>query len=243
MEKLNRTIALWRVMSVCYAVLIFLSFLPITPLLQLTLEGECILDKNWINTTGYLVLASLFFTFITLCLRTILIKRSSSNLYRSPCRIELALHNDDDVISLLGKSVRIEQIDDNCWFGEANKWRSLRLFVYSFKDYYHDADIKKAQEYVTRVNEKTGFPDNIDYEMHQKMGRVQLFLYDKVPKKVMDPVVMSVENCIRQPEFLVNVFIGMDDGVMYIPFCCSRIIGVGKLYQYAVSKIADWFDA
>jgi len=242
MKKVIKSLIIWRIVSTCYFLLLFISILPILGLLQLLLDGVHIFEKSMIALTVRLVSSSLFFGLFTMCFRAILIRKSSSKTLRNPCKIKLNLHEQEKIVALLSKKIRLKNIDQNVWYGKENLKRSLRVFVFSLHEDDHKNDLSIAEEYVKRINEKTHFPTLIDKEMHQKMGRIQLFLYDEVPQAVLNRAARSAEDNIEQSEFLVNIFIGLNKGTLYIPYCCSRLIGVCRLYQYAIIRVGKWLN-
>ena len=242
MKRLYKSLILWRILSVCYFVLIFLSILPIGLLLQMLLEWEPLFERGVIKTVVSLILSSMLIGCITLCFRAVLIKRSSHNTFRSPCRILLYKHKKIDSLSLLEKKLELKRIAENCWFGKESYKRSLRVFVFLFHGQSLHNDLSIAEQLVNEINKKTYFPSLIDHEMHQKMGRIQFFIYDEVPPKIMETAARSAADNIERSEFLVNAFISLNEGALYIPYCCSRLLGGGKLYQYAVTRIQKWLD-
>ena len=240
MKRLKRDLIIWRMLSSCYFVFIFLSALPVAVLLQDLLAGAKVFEKSRIITSVSLLSACVIFACITLCFRAFLIKMSSRNTYKNPCGIPLHIHNEMEFISLFGKKTRIKKIAHNCWYGKESGRRDLRVFVFEIHETSLGSTLNLANMYVKRVNEKTSFPSLIDKDMHQHMGRIQLFLYDDVPQIVLNSAARSVEDNIEQPEFLVNLFVGLKEGVLYIPFCRSRLLGVGRLYQYAINRVEEW---
>lgn len=242
MKSIKKSLIIWRILSGCYFVLIFLSILPIAVMLQQILGGVWLFEKSFLLSTAPLILSSMMFTFITVCFRAFLIKKSPRCILRSPCRIKMNLYREEDILSLLSKKVRIKRIDNICWYGKERLKRELRVLIFSLHEDDHNNDLSIAEQYVRRINEKTRFPTLIDKEMHQNMGRIQLFLYNEVPQMVLNSAARSVEDNIEQSEFLVNIFIGLNEGALYIPFCCSRLIGVGRLYQYAINRVAEWLN-
>lgn len=242
MKKVIKSLVIWRIASTCYFLLLLISILPIAILLQLLLDGVHIFEKSMIASTVSLVSSSLFFLIFTMYFRAFLIRKSSSKTLRNPCKIELNLHKEDEIVDLLSMKMRIKHIEKNVWYGKENLKRSLRVFAFSFCEDELNNDLSIAERYVKRINEKTHFPSIIDKDMHQKMGRVQLFLYNEVPQTVLNSAARNVEDNIEQSEFLVNIFINLTEGAVYIPFCCSRLLGVGRLYQYAINRVSAWLN-
>ncbi len=151
------------------------------------------------------------------------------------------LYREEDILSLLNEKIGLEKVSDDCSYGKEKKSKDIRLFVFSFKDPDHDNDLQIAEDIVSELNEQH-FPKRISMDMHHKIGRVQLFIYDKVPDNVMNSAIASVDDYIMQFEPCMNVFISTDEGAIYIPQCCSRDIVIAKLYQSLDERVEDWFD-
>lgn len=242
MRRLKADLILWRILSFCYCVLIFLSILPIAVLLQALLDGYPIFEKSRIATTVSLIGFAVISACITLSLRAALIRKSSRNTFKSPCKIALNVHNEEDFIALLKKGRKVRRIAENSWYGKERGSRDLRVFVFSTPERSQYSNLSFADSCVKMVNEKTKFPSLIDTDMHQHMGRVQLFLYDEIPQTVLNSAARSVEDNVEQSEFLVNLFVDLKKGMLYIPFCRSRLLGAGRLYQYAIKRVEKWLN-
>lgn len=242
MKELKTDLIIWRTLSILYFVLIFLSVLPVAVLLQVLIDEYPMYTKKTIISIVALICSSVVFVVITLFFRKILIAKGSRNNYKSPCKIALFVHNEEDLLLLLTGQIRLDKIAENTYYGKENGRRNLRVFIFAIQNEFSCNDLSFAEPYVKKVNKATHFPALITTEMHQELGRIQFFLYDEVPKAVLELSAKRVEDCVEQSEFLINLFIDLKEGVLYVPFCRSRLLGVGRLYQYALDRVTEWLN-
>ncbi len=242
-DEFKKILTLYRGLSSFYFVLWILSYIPMAAVLQGLLD-------TWKGTLSFdeiktripiLIAASLFFAAAALILRSVLVKKSSRNMSKSPYTAMIGLNREEDVLSLLNEKIGLEKVCDDCSYGIEKGSKNIRLFVLSFKNPDHDNDLQLAEDVIVGLNEQL-LPKRVSMDMHHKIGRVQLFIYDKVPDNVMNAAVANVEDYIKQFEPCANVFISTDEGAIYIPQCCSQEIGIAKLYLYLVERVEDWFD-
>ena len=234
MKIIYRSLIIWRVLSALYCVLIFATVIPIAALLQ-----------AWLDNSSFFVPPAFFFwivlptAFVTVCLGAIL-KSSSQNTIRQPCKIRLGLYRQEEILSILAKKMRMKTVTKKCWYGKERRKRLLRVFVFLIDektDY-----LRYADQCVEKVNEKTHFPSRFGLYDYGYRGRLQVFLYDEVPQSVLLSTAKTTEESIREPEFTVNLFVELNNGILYIPFCCSRVLGASMRYQYVIGRVAEWFD-
>lgn len=240
MNQLKNDLILWRVLSVCYLVCIIITIGFIGAILQCITDGYPLFSDGNIRRTMIMIGVGALFGIITVCVRLVLVRKSSVNFFKTPCEVKIPSHDEETFISMFSNKLKFEMVDEHVWYAERLGRRSLRVFVFSVQQDDMDDVFSYADACVETVNEQKCFPKLITFDMHQTLGRVQIFMFDSVPISLMKEAAKDVEDCIKQPEFLVNMFVGLQDGVLFIPYCRSRIIGVGRLYQYAVSRVGAW---
>ena len=145
-----------------------------------------------------------------------------------------------EILDSLKDHVRLHHVAENCWYGREIRRKELRVFVFScFEDQKEYTGT--AEEVIEKVNRKTHFPPRMDYkEMRLKMGRIQLFVFDKIPHGMLDSASKDTVGNLHQSEFLINLFVDSEKGILCVPVCRPCIAGTAHLYSYGLKRLAEW---
>lgn len=155
---------------------------------------------------------------------------------------EVPLHDAQlvEILDSLKDYVRLHHVAENCWYGRERRRKDLRIFVFScFEDQREYTET--VDEIIEKVNRKTHFPPRMDYkEMRLKMGRIQFFVFDKIPHGMLASASKDTVGNLHQSEFLINLFVDSEKGILYVPVCRPCVGGTAHLYSYGLKRLAEW---
>lgn len=159
--------------------------------------------------------------------RNLIIKRLKKYVVSSqePWKIECNIYSENELLNLLEKKMELTKISEDCWFGKYGQLRSKqwRFFAFAFK-HSPDTDVlKTAEEYVYKVNEMTYFTTYDSSNQGKQYGRVQIFIRDTVPQEIIEATGRNAEMNIMLEERVVNLFVSLNEGIIYVPFMFPSI--------------------
>ena len=174
-----------------------------------------------------------------------LVKGTSKKIIKKPYKIELGIHDKDEIISLFKNKLQFTQVEDDCFYAlQSSIGLDWRVFVFLFEKNSQNNDLKTADQYVKKVNDMTGFKASpVARTMHYTQ-RANIFIYDKVPQTVLDKAQEDVEHNVWQSDSLTNYFIDLTEGTLYIPFLCTRSdVGIIYVtYLHSLKRVGEYLD-
>ena len=157
----------------------------------------------------------------------IIIRRLKKHVANSqePWKIEVNIHNENELLNLLEKKMELTKIPEDCWYGKYDQSGSKqwRFFAFAFENKPENDALKAAEEYVYKVNEMTTFTTYDSSKRGIQYGRMQIFIYDSVPQAMMEAAGKDAEMNIMHEERVVNLIVSLNEGVIYVPFMFPSI--------------------
>lgn len=209
-------------------------------------EGE----EKTIMFSDTLLILILISATIMLYAHIYLVKGTSEKIERKPYRINLGIHEKDEIFSLLNNKLQLKKVEEDCWCAEETIFiwwlfavREMRIFVFLFEG-TNGNGLDIANQYVKEVNETTNFKPAPRARTQTTTYRNQIFIYDTVPKTVLEKSQDNVERDNTENDILTNFFIDLSEGALYIPFLCTRTdVGLKhRPYLNAIKRVGECLD-
>lgn len=254
MKEIIRSLDRWM----CYAYIRVGLIMPVlfeAVLLYASIRDHGVLyeGKGTTIMLSHLVLILLLISVaIQLYVHIYLVKGTSEKIVRKPYRIEIGIHDKDEIFKLLNSKLQLKKVEEDCWYAEETiikiGWifgvHGMRLFVFLFEENSQNNDLEIADQYVNKVNRMTNFKSAPRYRTSVYSERVQVCIYDKVPEAVLETAQDNVERDNTETDSLTNFFIDLSEGVLYIPFLCSQssVYAMYRQYRLTIKRVGEYLD-
>lgn len=139
------------------------------------------------------------------------------NKSRENWKIDLRMHTENEIVSLLEKRLRITEVSDECRYGKAVKNDNWQVYIFTFRNDDHYNDLMKADYYYGKVIQMTGFSIENTIRSHEPTARLNIMIYDALPQVFLKSICDRVTNDIMNRQSVLNVLISLEEGTMYIP--------------------------
>lgn len=173
------------------------------------------------------------------------LKGTSKKIIRKPYRVELGMYSKDEICSLLNNKLEFKTVAEDCIYASESTGKyDWRTFVFLFDENNPADGIDIAAQYVKDVNKSTGFKPARRINTFTLTSRIQIFIYDSVPKTVLDSIQDSVYFDIIHFDILTNFIIDLSEGVLYIPLLLTRTdVTLTQSPQLkAIEKVGKYLD-
>lgn len=220
----------------------------------LSVRDHCVLyegNGTKIMSSWLLLILFLICAAIVIYVNLYFVKVTSKKNIRKPYRIEIGIHGKDEILSLLNSKLQLEKVKEDCCYEEESifVWwlvavKELRVFVFLFEENKQSNGLEIADQYVKEVNELTDFKPAPRVNTQVTTHRNQIFIYDTVPKTVLETAQDNVESDIFDNDILTNFFIDLSEGVLYIPYLCAKeyIVAKNRAYLSAIKQVGKYLD-
>lgn len=211
MMKNRRSLIIWESIAFVFALA------PVAIKLSSASSGLPLFSESRIVSTLIyfsisLVLVGIGIT-LSVCQRKIKAKTDSMKCWE----IDLSKHDESEILAVLENNLQLSRISEECFYGKHDYDDNWQVFVFSFKNNDHYNDLSKADQYIAEVSEMNGYSIEKQIRRKKLIARINVYIYDKIPETVLNSACESIENDVFRMKAILNVFISLDEGKLFIP--------------------------
>lgn len=234
----------WRSRARLKTLMFFLSVIPLGFGIQLLGGGYAGPEKNKATlisahfVIGLILLGMGFFFLISQ--RRI----EARNKSREYWKIDLGMHTENEIVSLLEKRLQITEVSEECRYGKAARNDNWQVFIFTFRNDDHYNDLMKADYYYGRVIQMTGFSIEKTIRYHEPSARLNIMIYDALPRALLKSICDRVTKDIMYRQPVLNVLISLEEGTMYIPAIIpsSSVVNCIDPYLNQLRRVRRFFE-
>ncbi len=234
----------WRSRQRLKTLMFIMSLLPVCLGIQLLVDGYVGPEENkaakiFVHFAIGIVLLCMGFFFLISQRRI-----EARNKSREYWKIDLGMHTENEIISLLEKRLQITEVSEECRYGKAVRNDNWQVYIFTFRNDDHYNDLMKVDYYYSKVNQMTGFSIENTIRNHEPSARLNIMIYDAMPQAFLKSICDRVTKDIVHRQSVLNVLISLEEETMYIPAIIPSASTVNHIDPYLtqIRRVQRFFE-